>query len=56
MDGKTKKRLEVLQKRLGKLRLQLSGALKQNDDPREVARLRGEVEDAEAEVRRLKET
>jgi hypothetical protein len=55
MDGKTKKRLELLQKRLGKLRQQLAGAVRQNDDPQEVARLRGEVEEAEAEVRRLKE-
>lgn len=55
MDGKAKKKLEVLQRRLDKLRQQLSGAVKQNDDPRDVVRLRGEVEAAEAEIRRLKE-
>jgi hypothetical protein len=55
MDSKVKKRLEVLQKRLSKLRLQLAGAVKQNDDPQELVRLRREVEDAEAELQRLKE-
>ncbi len=56
MDGKAKKRLEVIQKRLEKLRLQLSGALKQNDDPQEVADLRKEIETLEAEARRLRES
>ncbi len=56
MDGRVKKKLEVLQKRLEKLRQQLAGAVKQNDDPQDVVRLRGEVEAAEAEVKRLKES
>jgi len=56
MDGKAKKRREVLQKRLAKLRQQLAGATRQSDDPREVVRLRQEIEVLEAEVRRLKET
>jgi len=55
VDAKVKKRLEMLQGRLSKLKQQLAGATKQNDDPEEVVRLRGEVEAAEAEVRRLKE-
>ncbi|MHB1557220.1 MAG: hypothetical protein ACYC61_07055 [Isosphaeraceae bacterium] len=56
MDSKAKKKLDLLQRRLDKLRQQLSGAVKQNDDPQDVVRLRGEVEAAEAEVRRLKES
>ena len=56
MDSKAKKKLEVLQKRLAQLRQQLAGAVKQNDDPEELVRLRREVEAAEAEVRRLKES
>jgi hypothetical protein len=54
MDGKAKKRLEVIQRRLDKLRQQLAGAVRQNDDPGDIVRLRGEIEAAEAEVRRLK--
>jgi hypothetical protein len=55
MDSKAKKRLDVIQKRLGQLRLRLAGAVRQNDDPRELARLRSDVEAAEAELRKIKE-
>ena len=55
MDGKVKKRLEVLQRRLDKLRQQLAGSVRQNDEPEDVVRLRGEIDAAEAEVRRLKQ-
>lgn len=54
MDSKEKKRLEVLQKRLAKLRLLYTGAMQQNDDPAELARVRLEVEEVEAEIRKLK--
>ncbi len=56
MDGKAKKKLDLVQKRLDKLRQQLSGAVRQNDDPQDVVRLRAEVAAAEAEIRRLKES
>ena len=56
MDGKAKKRLEVLRKRLDKLRQQMAGAVRQNDEPEDVVRLRGEIDEVEAEVKRLKES
>jgi hypothetical protein len=55
MDSKAKKRIEVLQTRLAKLKRQLAGATRQADDPQEAVRLRSEIETVEAEVRRLKE-
>jgi uncharacterized membrane protein len=54
MDKKAKKRVEVLQKKLQQLRLQLSGARQQDDEPGEVARLESEIADIEAEVQKLK--
>lgn len=54
MDKKAKKRLEVLQQRVQKLRLQLAGAKKQMDEPDDVARLEREVADAQAEIEKLK--
>ena len=55
MDKKAKKRIEVLQPKLQKLRLQLAGAKKQMDDPDDVRRLEKEVADVEAELKKLKE-
>jgi cob(I)alamin adenosyltransferase len=55
MDKKVKKKLEVVQQRLQKLRQQLSGARKQNDDPAELAQLERQVQEAEAELTRLKQ-
>lgn len=54
MDKKAKKRIDLLQQKLQKLRLQLSGAKKQLDDPADVVRLGREISEAEAEVHRLK--
>lgn len=54
MDKKGKKRIEVLKTRLQKLRLQLAGARKQNDDPAEVAQLERDIAAAEAELERIK--
>lgn len=55
MDTKAKKKVDQLQQRLQKLRSQLSGAKKQNDEPGEVERLTSEIAAAEAEVKKLKE-
>ena len=54
MDKKAKKRIDVLRKRLQKLLPQLAGATQQMDDPEEVAHLKQEVQNAEAEIERLK--
>jgi septum formation topological specificity factor MinE len=55
MDKKAKKRIDVLQQRLQKLRLQLAGARKQMDEPDDVARLEKELAEVLAEVEKLKE-
>jgi len=54
MDKKIKKKLDVLNKRLQKLRLQLAGARQQDDEPGEVARLEKEIADTEDQVAKLK--
>ena len=55
MDKKAKKRIDLLQQRLQKLRQQLAGARKQMDDPADVARLEQEIRTAETELNKLKE-
>ena len=54
MDGKAKKRLEVIQPKLQLLRQKLAGAKKQNDEPGEVRKLEAEIAALEAEVARLR--
>ena len=54
MDKKAKKRIEVLRQRVQKLKLQLSGAKQQDDEPGEVDRLEKEIADTLAEVEKLK--
>jgi hypothetical protein len=54
MDKKAKKRLEVLQPKLQKLRMQLAGAKKQMDDPQEVRKLESEIAAIENELKQLK--
>ncbi len=54
MDKKAKKRIDLLNTRLQKLRLQLAGAKKQMDEPAEVARLEKELAEATAELEKLK--
>lgn len=56
MDKKDKKRLDVINQRLQKLRLQLSGAKKQNDEPGEVVRLEKEIGELEAEAKKIRES
>jgi hypothetical protein len=55
MDKKAKKRIDVLQQKLQKLRQQLAGAKKQNDDPTELAQLERNVVETESELAKLRE-
>lgn len=55
MDKKVKKRIDLLNQRLGKLRQQLAGARQQMDDPDEVQRLEKEIAQADSELQKLKE-
>ena len=54
MDKKAKKRMDLLQQKLQKLRLQLSGAKKQMDEPDDVERLEREIAATAAELEKLK--
>jgi hypothetical protein len=55
MDKKAKKRIDLLNQRLQKLRLQLAGARKQMDDPADAKRLEHEMEQVSAELEKLKQ-
>ena len=54
MDKKAKKKLDVINQKLNKLRQQLAGAKKQDDEPGEVDRLSDEIRQLEAEADKLK--
>ena len=54
MDKKSKKRMEVLRKKLEKAQAQLVGAKQQEDEPGEVAGIEKEIEDIRAEMAKLK--
>ena len=54
MDKKIKKKIDVNNQKLQKLRQQLSGAKAQDDEPGEVERLEGEIASLEAENKKLK--
>lgn len=54
MDGKAKKRLEVIKQKLQLLRQKLSGAKKQDDEPGEVRKLEQEIAALEAEATKLR--
>ena len=54
MDKKEKKRIEVLQQKIGKLQQLLTAAKQQPDDPAEPARLEQELAAARAEMAALK--
>lgn len=54
LDKKSKKRLEVLRKKLEKLQNMLQGARQQEDEPGEVAGIEKQIEDAKAEMAALK--
>ncbi|HEX5443541.1 MAG TPA: hypothetical protein VF306_19555 [Pirellulales bacterium] len=55
MDKKAKKRIDLLNQRLQKLRQQLAGARKQMDDPADVTRLEREIENVSSELEKLKQ-
>lgn len=55
LDKKSKKRLEVIRKKLEKLQLQLAGAKEQTDEPGEVERLEEEIVSLKAESAKLKQ-
>lgn len=54
MDKRDKKRIDVLNQKLAKLKQQLSGARRQMDEPDEVTRLEKQVAEVEAELQKLK--
>ncbi|MEX0712159.1 MAG: hypothetical protein WD278_07400 [Pirellulales bacterium] len=54
MDKKAKKRIDLLNQRLQKLRMQLAGAKKQMDDPADVTRIEREIAEVTAELDKLK--
>lgn len=56
MDKKAKKRIDLLQQRLQKLRQQLAGAKKQMDEPEDVSRLEREIAEVGAELEKLKKS
>jgi DNA-binding FrmR family transcriptional regulator len=56
MDKKAKKRIDLLNQRLQKLRQQLAGARKQMDDPEDVRRLERDIEAVASELEKLKQS
>ncbi|HEX5106607.1 MAG TPA: hypothetical protein VFV87_22460 [Pirellulaceae bacterium] len=54
MDGKAKKRLEVIRQKLLVLKQRLAGAKRQDDEPGEVQRLEQEIAQLEAEATKLR--
>lgn len=55
MDKRDKKKLDTIHQRIQKLKLQLSGAKKQDDEPGEVQRLETEIAALEAEAKKLRD-
>jgi hypothetical protein len=54
MDGRAKKRLEVIKQKLQLLRQKLAGAKRQDDEPGEVKKLEQEIAALEAEATKLR--
>ncbi len=54
MDKKAKKRLDVINQKISKLRMQLSGAKQQDDEPGEVERLEADIKALQEEAQKLK--
>jgi len=54
MDGKAKKRIEVIKQKLQILRQKLAGARKQDDEPGEGKNLEAEIAALEAEATKLR--
>ena len=55
MDKKTKKRIEVLRKKLDKTRQLIVFAKEQTDEPDEVQKLEAQVVEIQSEINSLKE-
>ena len=53
MDKKTKKKIEVTRQRINKLRVLLTAAKQQPDDPDEITRLEEQIKSEEAEIEKL---
>jgi hypothetical protein len=56
MDKKAKKRVEVLRKKISQLQVLLAAAKEQPDDPDEPARLQADLDKAQEEIHKLKES
>jgi len=54
MDGKVKKRLEVIRQKLQMLQQQLAGAKRQDDEPGEVRNLEQQIAALQAEATKLR--
>jgi len=54
MDKKAKKKIETLRQRIQKLKQQLAGAKKQDDEPGEIERFEAEIKSAEEQIEKLK--
>jgi polyhydroxyalkanoate synthesis regulator phasin len=54
MDGRAKKRLEIIKQKLQLLRQKLAGAKRQDDEPGEVKKLEQEIAALEAEAAKLR--
>ena len=54
MDGRAKKRLEVIKHKMLLLRQKLAGAKRQDDEPGEVKKLEQEIAALEAEATKLR--
>lgn len=54
MDKKAKKRIELLNKKLGDIQQRLAGARKQMDDESEVRQLEADLAATKAEIEKLK--
>lgn len=53
MDKKTKKKIDILRKRLQKLKQQVAGAKQQDDEPGEIKRLEEEIQQTDLEIENL---
>ncbi len=56
VDKKAKKKINLLNQRLTKLRQQLAGTIKQPDEPDDVQRIKREIADVEAQLQQLKDS
>ena len=54
LNKKQKKQIEATKNKLGKLRILLTNARKQPDDPAEIPRMEGEIAALEADIEKIK--